>query len=111
MIPLSTNTISVLRSDQDGTKDDYDGVTYSTLATGVRAVISSPSGSETNAGGSSEQVSFRLNCDPTDLRHDDRIVDEATGDIYMVTWTRRRVGLGLDHTVADLLRVTDRVSV
>lgn len=110
-IPLHTTTVTVERSDQDGTKDALDGVTWATLATGVRAVISAPSGSENIGNGSSEDVIARLVCDPTDLRHSDRIVDDTTGDRYEVAWTRRRVGLGLDHTVADLRAVTDRAAV
>lgn len=110
-IPFSTTTITVERSDQDGTKDAYDGVGYSTVISGVRAVIGSPSGAETNVGGSSEDVSARLNCDPIDLRHDDRVTDEQTGETWLVAWTRRRLGLGLDHTVAGLRAITDRASV
>lgn len=109
-IPIATTTISVERSDQDGTKDAYDGVSYSTVFSGIRAVIGSPSGAETNAAGSSEDVGARLNCDPIDLRHGDRVVDDQTGERWEVTWTRRRLGLGLDHTVADLRAITDRVS-
>lgn len=110
-IPVSTTTITVERSDQDGTKDAYDGVSYSTVYSGVRAVIGSPGGAETNEGGSSEDVSARLNCDPITLRHDDRVIDEQTGETWLVTWTRRRIGFGLDHVVAQLRAITDRVSI
>lgn len=109
-IPFSTTTITIKRSDQDGAKDAYDGVDYETVDSGIRAVIGSPSGSETVLAGSSEQVGARLNADPCDLRHNDRVVDETTDETWQVTWTRRRIGFGLDHTVADLLAVTDRVS-
>jgi hypothetical protein len=109
-LPLATTTITIERSDQDGTKDAYDGVSFASIATGIRAVIGSPSGTETAQAGSSEQVGARLNADPCDLRHDDRVTDETTGEVWLVTWTRRRYGLGLDHQVADLLAVTDRVS-
>jgi hypothetical protein len=109
-IPVATTTISVLRSDQDGTKDAIDlaSSTWSPVFSGIRAVIGSPAGGETNAGGSSEQVAARLNCDPITLRHTDRVLDDPTGVLYEVTWTARRFGLGLDHTVADLILVTDR---
>ncbi len=110
MLPIATTTITVQRSNQDGTRDDYDGVTYSTITTGVRAVISEPGGTETVRGGTSETLSARLNCDPIDLRHDDRVIDETTNETWEVTWARRRYGLGLDHTVADLLAITDRVT-
>lgn len=110
-LPFATTTITVLRSDQDGTIDDYTGVTYSPLVTGVRAVVGAPGGVETNRGGSSEDVTWRLNCDVTDLRHDDRVLDETTDETFEVVWVRRRVGLGLDHMVADLRTISDRVTV
>lgn len=111
MLPLATTTITVLRSNQDGTRDAVDGVTFSTLVSGVRAVIGSDSGRETNVGGSSESVDARLDCDPCDLRHGDRITDETTGETWGVSWVRRRIGYGLDHMAAGLLAITDRAAI
>ena len=110
MIPLATTTVTVLRSDQDGTRDALDTLTFTAVASGVRAVIGAPSGVEIATGGSSEDVQWRLDCDPTDLRHDDRVEDEQTGETFEVVWTRRRIGFGLDHTVAGLRTVTDRAA-
>lgn len=111
-IPISTTTVSVLRSDQDGTVDDYDTPTWTAVQSGVRAVIGSHSGTETNAGGSSSTTTARLDADPIgDLAHDDRIYDESTGLTWHVIWVAQRSGLGLDHTVADLILVTDRAGV
>lgn len=107
-LPISTTTITVARL---GTGDAMDAPDFETLTTGVPAVIGSPSGVETVASGSSEQVTARLDCDPCDLRHGDRVTDAATGDVWEVTWIRRRVGLGLDHMVGELLAVTDRAAV
>lgn len=109
-IPVHTTTIAVERSTQDGTLDAFDlaDATWSTIATGIRAVIGSPSGSETVAGGSSEVQTWRLTCDPTDLRHGDRVYDETLAVTYEVTTSARRLGLGVDHTVAELLVVNDR---
>jgi hypothetical protein len=107
-IPVASTTIAVARSDQDGTKDDYDGVSFASVASRVRAVIGSPSGAETVMGGSSEDVSAQLTCDPVSLRHDDRVTDETTGDQWQVVWVRRRIGLGLDHVSAGLRAITDR---
>lgn len=107
-IPLATTTISVLRSDQDGSKDSTDTLTFAAIAMGVRAVIGNPRGTETNTGGSSEAVTARLDCDPTDLAHGDRVTDETLAQTWEVTWVRRRIGFGLDHIVAELLAVTDR---
>lgn len=110
-IPISTTTIRVEQSSQDGTKDLYDTLTFTTLASGVRAVIGAPGGSETVDAGSREEVVFRLDCDPVaSMRHDDRVVDEASGITYEVIWVEQRGGLGLDHTVAELRLITDRVS-
>lgn len=109
-LPLATTTITISRSDQDGTKDALDTLTYSDVVTGIRAVVSAPRGAETNTGGSEEDVTFRLDCDPTDLRHGDRVTDETTSETFEVVWTRRRIGLGLDHTVADVRKITDRAA-
>lgn len=109
-LPVATTTIAVERSTQDGTLDAIDGVTFSQLASGIRAVIGSPSGAETVTGSSSSTVTARLNCDPTDLKHGDRVYDEQTAITYEVSWTARRLGLGVDHVVADLLVVTDRAA-
>ncbi len=108
-LPVSTTTITVSRGNASG--DAYDGQTFTTVYTGIRAVIGSPSGSEINAGGSSEQQTARLNCDPILLKHTDRVTDDETGIVYEVTFTARRLGLGLDHTVAELVVVKDRAGV
>jgi hypothetical protein len=109
MIPVATTTITVFRP--SASSDAYDGQTYTTAFAGIRAVIGSPGGTEVNAGGSSQQLSARLNCDPITLKHTDRVRDDQTDITYEVTWTARRLGLGLDHTVADLVVVTDRAGV
>lgn len=112
-IPISSTTITIYRPDQDGTVDDYDRDDDITnrnrqIAAGVRAVIGSPSGQELNDGGTSEIVTVRLQCDVTDLRHDDEVVDDLTGVEYVVIWAKRRTGLGVDHMAAELVAVTDR---
>ncbi len=108
-LPVSTTTITVLRA--SGSGDAYDGVSYSTWLSGVRAVIGSPGGTEVNTGGSSQQMTARLNCDPILLKHTDRVRDDQTGITYEVLTTARRLGVGLDHTVADLMVITDRAGV
>lgn len=111
MIPLHTTSITVRRSDQDGTRDAFDGVTFDDYRTGIRAVIGSVSGTETATSGESTTVTARLDCDPVDLRHDDLVVDETTGLTWAVTFAAQRTGFGLDHTVADLVLVQDRAAV
>jgi len=110
-LPIHTTLISVLRSDQDGTKDSTDTLTWSTIASGGRAHIVSPSGSETVTAGQSSTVTARMSADPTDLTHGDRIYDESTRSTYEVTWVAQRTGFGLEHTAADLVLVTDRAAV
>jgi hypothetical protein len=104
-IPIATTTVSVLRADLDNV-DPYDPApTPATVASGVRAVISSPAGTEQVAGGQQEIVNFRLDCDTTDLRHRDQIVDDASGERFDVVWVHDRTGLGLDYTQAGLRQV------
>lgn len=112
-LPTATTTISVLRQTQPGTLDAIDlaSVVWSTVSAGVRAVLGSPSGSETVTAGSSETVTARLACDPVSVRHGDRIYDEQTATTWDVTWTARRYGLGLDHVVAELVVVHDRAAI
>lgn len=106
MLPLTTTTIAVSRIPASATRDDYDtDPAPSTIATGVRAHIGQPSGAEVNAGGSREEVTFRLDCDPTDLAHTDRVVDETTSAAYDVIWARSRAG-PLDHIEAGLRQVS-----
>lgn len=106
-LPLFTTTITVERP---GSGDAMDAPDYDTIESGVRAVIGSPSGVESVASGSSEQVTARLDCDVCDLAHGDRVTDDATGETWQVSWVRRRYGLGLDHLVGELLAVTDRAA-
>lgn len=108
-LPLATTTISVQRVTADlSTVDPYE-VTAApeTVASGVRAHIGDPSGSELVAGAAAQQdISARLDCDPIDLHNTDVVVDDLTGETYEVVWTRARAGFGLDHTVAGLRQVT-----
>lgn len=106
-VPIATTTIAVLRVPTDVSRDPYDAQPDpETVVSGVRAHVSSPSGRERVAGGSQEVVEFRLACDPTDLRHTDRVQDEQSGATYEVVWARPRQGLGLDHVEAGLKQVT-----
>jgi hypothetical protein len=107
MIPVATTTIRVLRSATDATTDPYDppAAPAAAVASGVRAVISAPTGRERNIGGTEQAVEFSLNCDPVDLAHTDTVEDEATGIAYQVVWVTQRSGFGLDHTRAGLREI------
>lgn len=98
---LTTTTISILRP-VDG--DPYVTAVESTVATGVEAHISQPTGQELDQGGQLEQVDAILLTDPgVDLTHTDLVVDAGTDLRYRVAWVRERQGLGLDHTKAGLI--------
>jgi hypothetical protein len=105
-IPLSTTTITVKRIPRDDTRDGYDTQpAAATIASGVRANIGSPSGSENIAAGDRTVVTFRITADPTDLQADDQVTDDTTGATYRCVWARNRIGLGLDHTTGALEQV------
>lgn len=98
-LPLAVTTITVRRPPAG---DPYEPATAPVIATGVRAVIGSPSGSERRIGGQLSEITDVLNCDVTDLDHRDLVDDEVTGESYSVEWVRKRIGLGLDHVKAGL---------
>jgi hypothetical protein len=126
MLPLATTTISVQRLRalapsvaaapiRDPYGEGYDTETDASptngtqrpdqrdlVARGVRAHISSPSGSEQRQGGSSETLTWTLGCEDCPMEHYDWVLDESTGQVYEVVWVARRTGLGLDHITAGL---------
>lgn len=112
MIPIATTTITVTREARPATEDPlgegYDEPedrddTAATIAGGVRAVIATGSGNGSKAGGESEQVEFRLTCDPCPLSYLDTVTDDTTGDVYEVRWATETPGVaGLGHVAAGL---------
>lgn len=107
-IPFQTTTVTVLRyTVPDGDIDGYPDTqpNWTPIATGVRAVISSPGGTTLRDGSLQTVLGFRLACDPTDLRHTDRVLDEHDQTLYECNWTMQRVGMGLDHDEAELRTV------
>lgn len=108
-IPLATTTITVKRTPTDPDRDPYDPPpAQTTVASGVRAHISTARGSEDLAGSSREIVWFRIGCDPfpTGLRHTDEVEDDQTGEVYEVVWVKQRQGLGLDHFEGRMKQVS-----
>lgn len=98
---LATTVISVLRraADADDTEGDtgytdpYDeeegssSATYLPVRTGVRADISSPSGSQLRqAGGTDIRADAFLTADVCGLRDGDVVLDERTGLRYTLAW-------------------------
>lgn len=103
MIPLATTTVTVT---SPGTGEPYETPSGgATVASGVPAHISSPSGLEQLQGGSQQIIDKRLLSEPIDeLTSDMTVVDDSTGLAYAVVWVDQRDGLGLAHTVAGLRR-------
>lgn len=112
MIPVATTTIEVLRLPADPTRDPEDPQPAPvSVASGVRAHISTSRGREVVQGQSTQEiVEFRLSCDTADIQQDDQVRDEATGEVYHVMWARSRSGLGLEHTQAGLKQVSGNVA-
>lgn len=114
-IPISSTLITVKRPPPaDDGADPYDAKSpMTTVASGVRALFSSPSGGASLGGGefgdtgSQEAVQWTLLADPCDLRHYDTVYDEATGQPYAVAWAKARTDPDheLDHVVAGVNEV------
>lgn len=102
---LATTTLTISRPASDG--DPYETAAVTSVATGVAGHVSAPSGSDQRVGGAQEVVDAVLlvpGRTPTILRSD-IVADELTGETWRVTWTRARLGLGLDHQKAGLVAV------
>lgn len=110
-IPLATTTISVLRptAAQDaGEAYQVDAPApggYRTTATGIRAHIGSPGGSETVRGSEQMVGQFGFLCDPVDMDHYSWVRDEKTGSTYQVIWVKSRTGFGPSFMQGQLKRV------
>lgn len=110
-IPFATTTITIMgrrpQSAVDPSAEGYDDPEppMPTLATGVRACISTPSETR-HRDGASEVDDFALMCDPVDvgLNQYDRVIDEKTGDAYDVYSASRSVAVvfGLAHITGVL---------
>jgi hypothetical protein len=102
-LPLTTTTITIERA---GAHEPYETPTWTTVATGVPAHISSPNDTERVVGGDREVIDAKLLADTTDLVHIDRVTDAATGEVFSVLWAQRRIGFDLAHIEAGLKRVS-----
>lgn len=105
MIPLAVNSYTVQRADMSG--DSGDELTFANVATGVRGSSVYYSGTESVMQGDRERVDARIFIDPVyDVRYYDRLVDEITGDVWSISFVRKRVGFGLDHLVCGVYAIT-----
>lgn len=105
-IPLALTQITVTRANP-ADDDGYDPTpaTPITVAAGVRAAITSPSGVAVLTGGTRAEYTVVLNCDPCDVRAGDMVTD-GTGQKYQVLVAWPRIGLGLDHIEGRMRYVT-----
>lgn len=99
MIPFATTTVTVNRPPEGALEDDSQAPwTYVTVTTGIPANFIYLSGNEARTGGNRERVDRRCIVDyGVDIRYYDQLVDDVTGDVWQVAWSRPRTGLGLDH--------------
>jgi hypothetical protein len=107
-LPLSTTTISVERNvaEQMG-RDPYDSpAQMEVLATGLRAVVTPPTGSAQLVGGTRVAYLAQLHCDPCDLQPEDQITDAMSGLTWTLLWASEVKALGLHFTEGQMRRVT-----
>jgi hypothetical protein len=118
-VPLATTTITLLAPIKDAaTPSDADDwgtgadpeTGFEVTETGVRAHLSSRSSSiaptafgQFTPAGNTEQLKFRLVCDPCSLQAAMRVKDETTGLTYDVAWVTPRPE-PLRHLVASITR-------
>lgn len=107
VIPFATTALTIDRTTLAAGVDPYDPNPPApvTIATGVRAVISTPSASTHLVGGMENVYNARLTCDICDLQTDDSVT-ETDGTQWRCLWVRPQVGLGVDHLVAQLRMIT-----
>ena len=102
MIPLATTTITVSRVEATDV-DPYDAAQPSptTIASGVRAVVGTPSASVALSSGDKVVYAASLRCDPVDVQPGDTVTD-STGTAWTVLWAREVNAVGLDFMEGQL---------
>lgn len=110
-IPVAITTITILNPDDDDLfEEPYEGRTYVSAATGIRAVIDTPTsgahgGRDKVAGGEQTITTLRLFCDPCPISRLSLVVDEAKPDFrYKVLWLQEYTDptVGLDHIQGEV---------
>jgi hypothetical protein len=87
----------------DPDADQFDAASWQQVGINVPAHLGSPGGAENRDGGARSDRTARLVCDTVELRAQDRVLDQATGQYWSVQWVAQRSWL-LAHTVAELSR-------
>lgn len=86
--------------------DPYEAATWSTVSSGVPAVVSGSSGFGSDIGGQQQVLTAKLFVNEgVDVQKSDRITDETSGEVWIVDWVRVRYELALGHVVAGLTAV------
>ena len=102
-VPLFTTTVTLAEFATGG--DPYETAASTSTRT-VPAVIGSPSGNATMAGGHREQVDATMILAPGETVSGGTLVtDTTTGRVWRVVWSEQRTGVGLDHTKVGLVTV------
>jgi hypothetical protein len=101
---VTTTTATITRP--SAIADPYEAAAMTTVASGVAAHVSAPSGRDMSIGGDKEVIDA-VGYLPagTDIGHSDFVTDEATGEVFEVVWVYPRRGLGLDHVHCGLRAV------
>jgi hypothetical protein len=103
MLPITTTTIRIERPNIG--LDPYEDVVHTIVYDNVPGVVSVAAGSDVRVGGDQQTLLAELHIDPRyDLQRSDRVIDNTTGEMWIVTWVRRRYELGLEYTKAGLTR-------
>lgn len=107
MIPLATTSLTVQRQTQvpgdDGIFDPDDDVTptFTTVVSGVRAVVSLADGTVQLAAGDHVVYNAKFTSDPMDVQTGD-VVTDSTGQTWLCLSAALIVGFGLDHIEGTL---------
>lgn len=106
MIPLATDSITITRVVDATDVDPYDPPAShpvpATVASNVRAVISTPMASTKLTGGDRVVYTATLRCDPVDLQVGDKVTNAVDGNAWIVMWVKPQSGLGLTFMLANL---------
>lgn len=102
MIPLATDSITVTRVVETDV-DPYDTPQPppTTIATAVRAVISTPAANTALSGGDKVVYTAEVRCDPCSIQAADTVTDKS-GTAWVVLWAREINALGFDFILAQL---------
>lgn len=109
MITLAATRVDILQPNLNSGEEWDPTFGYTTLASGVRATVSVPSGDHLRTvANDSVAVDAFLNCDllpvTTDQLNGCLVIDAEDGQIYAIEWaTKRTDTLGLGHIHAGLM--------